>query len=341
MSRTSPRRRPSLENISSEGRPLQRGGSDLENETSPDRQLQTGDQGKRFLAMFFDGTFKYGTTRIGDKFYNGTISEKISILKSGFIPFTNDLFLLLSSLLGTSTEDIYEQQKVLWLVTKGHTTTHRHGLFSFPGENVAIAVLRPATSSEAISRIAHHMTIISVNGGKRWQHMVCARTREAELSVWVKLYYEQLLLNISFYPIAEYFLYDFRYITVMKHADSSSEGRFLPKEMYIADHRSMEEIKGSVTNEYSKSVNSPQRVGVYDMTFEIPSHIRSPEKHSLKITRRKRSDTTQEFRNKSVKRKIEEAFESDQYPESGEEENDVNSNTSADSVSLNKKSRRE
>jgi hypothetical protein len=96
------------------------------------------------------------------------------------------------------------------------------------------------------------IVITSDNGGKSWGGALRGRYKECPIEVWVSIYYQFLLEQISFTPFPEYFVHDFRYISVYKPEST----KFTVVQLFKADTRSISVIKEECTAKYNDLMSS-------------------------------------------------------------------------------------
>jgi len=197
------------------------------------------------LSVFQTGTAKIGKNVINTSFFDLDVKDMLNVLKSGYHHFSNDLAILVSSLMGKGSAKIIKQIEALKKFSVGKLSLFEKDIF----DDLNIACIRVDSRDPIFSNIGIPIVVLSIDGGETWTGMIKTRCRTAPIQTWVSMYYTGLLDSIKFKPSAEFFLHDFRYISVCRPYGD----RFVTTKLFIADRRDMESIKESCIFAY-KSV---------------------------------------------------------------------------------------
>jgi hypothetical protein len=209
------------------------------------------------VSVFRDGTAKMGIHGITTTFFDLPAEAMLMTLKAGYHPFSNDLVILVSALMGLGSTKINKRITALRNFANGKSFSIEHGLF----DGITIAAIRVASREQIFNNVGTPLVVISIDGGNTWSGMIKLRFRTAPIQTWVNLYYTGLAESIKYKPIAEFFLHDFRYVAVHKPQGARLE----MTNLYLADSRTMDVIKHAFTALYNTVPH------VIDMSHKIAS----------------------------------------------------------------------
>ena len=195
------------------------------------------------IALFQNGGAKIGKYIVNTSFFDLPTESILNILKSGYHPFSHDLAILVSALMGAGSDKISKRISALRSFSSGHSLSIEEGLF----DGINIACIRIARREAVFSNVGSPLVVLSTDGGNKWTGMIKSRCRTASIQTWVNIYYSGLLESIKFIPSAEFFLYDFRYVGVFK----PKENKFLATTLFLADKRSIAAIKQACLSSYT------------------------------------------------------------------------------------------
>lgn len=224
------------------------------------------------LDIFRTGSAKMGSYAITSAFFDLSKEEMIDILKKGYHPFSNDLFILVSALMGCGSVKITKMSNALKCICTGKTVEYEGDLF----DGVNIAVITVAYDGKRFVGVGAPLTVLSIDGGKTWSGMIKTRCRTVPIEVWAGIYYSALLESIRFKPNMEFFLTDFRTIGVFV----PGKKKFVITRLLCMDKRSILDIKQECISAFN---STPYYVDVDNRSFLTPPQ--TPEKIRLITTR--------------------------------------------------------
>ncbi len=230
------------------------------------------------IKMFQDGRIMVGFNQIDTEFFKMSPSKMLTILMLGYHPFTCDLVVLVTALLGCGVEKSKKQLWTLKWTTFGHASYFDSDIFG----DVDVAVLRIHSNDRIFFGTGIPLAMITIDKGKTYTCSFRGKCRTLTIEKWVALYYETFISRIKYFPTAEFFSHDLRIIALYKpepvpilHPTKASKGQstFVAKRLFQADSRDMATIKADCLEYYN---SYPKITDVSSMLNKKVTTRRSP-----------------------------------------------------------------
>jgi hypothetical protein len=136
---------------------------------------------------------------------------------------------------------------VLRAFSQGKTAIFEKNLFN----GLNIVAIRVASRAPIFNGIGTPLVVLSPDQGKTWAGMIKTRYREAPVETWIDIYYRGFVDQIYYKPCEEFFIHDFRRVSIYK----PDESKLTVSKIFEVDARAMQNIKISSYGFYHKIFN--------------------------------------------------------------------------------------